>query len=197
MTPCSVQGCDKASESRDLCGRCYARWQRHGDPAKTVRRSYSRHSTLEERLIEQSDRSGGPNSCWPWAPPLSEDGYARFTYGKRFRPAHVWSYVLVAGEPPSETPFVLHSCDNRSCINPNHLRTGTHQENMEDMKSRNRQARENLPWSRLDWPRVREIRAAKLRGVSIRDLAATYEVCRSNIEKIVNNRYWFPDPESK
>jgi hypothetical protein len=40
--------------------------------------------------------------------------------------------------PIREGAFILHSCDNRACINPHHLRQGTAQENKDDEMSRNR-----------------------------------------------------------
>lgn len=61
--------------------------------------------------------------------------------GKLYR-AHRLAYALNAGIDPSTMGgVVLHSCDQPLCINPAHLRLGTHSENMADMVAKGRQAR--------------------------------------------------------
>ena len=45
---------------------------------------------------------------------------------------------------------VRHTCDNRICVNPEHLEVGTHQDNMDDMVRRNRQAKGNNHYSRVN-----------------------------------------------
>lgn len=47
-------------------------------------------------------------------------------------------YELVNGVELTPDQFILHSCDNSMCCNPNHMKLGTHTENMEEMVSRDR-----------------------------------------------------------
>jgi len=63
---------------------------------------------------------------------VDKDGYARF---KRdgFTLIHRWVHWNNTGEKPEE---VMHSCDNRVCINPNHLQGGNHSKNMTEMNER-------------------------------------------------------------
>lgn len=81
-----------------------------------------------------------PNSgCWLWIGLLHEGGYGEFRLpckGRRIR-AHVYSYQIHKGKvPPGK--FVLHTCDMRPCVNPDHLYAGTKKQNTADAIRRNR-----------------------------------------------------------
>ena len=85
------------------------------------------------------------NGCWilpgfQWRSKGMKDadvGYGCFSYrGKGWR-AHRIAWTLVNGEIPKGL-FVLHRCDNPPCCNPDHLRLGTHKENMDDMNRKGR-----------------------------------------------------------
>lgn len=77
--------------------------------------------------------------CWEWREGLDTKGYGQFTPVSCASPlrAHRVAYELIKGPIPSGMQ-VLHSCDNTRCCNPNHLRVGTHQDNMRDMTERGR-----------------------------------------------------------
>lgn len=84
--------------------------------------------------------------------------------------------------------LVLHSCDNTRCINPDHLRLGTHKENMRDRASRNR-----VPTRRLTDEQVKEIRETcapnpigtnKPNPFSYRALARKFDVDMGTIRQV-------------
>ena len=91
------------------------------------------------RLIEPEPNSG----CWFWAGTLYKSGYGSFAShcapdgsGRNSR-AHRYAWELFVGPIPDGMK-VLHRCDQRSCVNPDHLFLGTHQDNMDDMAIKGR-----------------------------------------------------------
>lgn len=75
------------------------------------------------------------SNCHHWIGAISQFGYGRFGYKKTNQQAHRVSYELYKGDI-GEGLHVLHSCDNRWCVNPDHLRLGTATENMLDRSMR-------------------------------------------------------------
>jgi hypothetical protein len=78
-----------------------------------------------------------PNECWPWRGRVSNSGYgAAYFNGRATSAARIALHLSGAFMPAGK--FVLHSCDNKLCCNPAHLRWGTAQENADDREGRGR-----------------------------------------------------------
>lgn len=96
------------------------------------------NESAKKRLISKVKPEG---NCLIWTGGMGSGGYGTFHFDGKNRSAHRVSYELYKGPIP-EGMLVMHSCDNRRCINPDHLSLGTHQQNTADMvmKGRDRKA---------------------------------------------------------
>ena len=118
------------------------------------------------------------------------DGYVMVYYkGWRVR-AHRLAWEKVNGPIP-EGFLVLHSCDNRSCVNVKHLFLGTHADNSRDMAGKMRSTiGSRNPASRLTEYDVRNIRALLSMGHMQCTIAKEYGVSRSAISMIATGMTW-------
>lgn len=145
-----------------------------------------------QRFWAKVDKSG---DCWIWKGESDREGYGRFVKAGRRIGAHRVSLALSTNrvEP---TLFVLHSCDNPPCVNPAHLRYGTHVENMKDMTSRNRGASvsrmrgEGNHHAKLTASEVLAIRAELAAGVRNRDIVKRYGISAQTVSNIRSRTTW-------
>jgi hypothetical protein len=70
----------------------------------------------------------GPD-CWEWAAAKDSLNYGRFWFDGQMRLAHHISWLLSGNSPKV---YLRHKCNNPSCVNPDHLESGTHADNMKD-----------------------------------------------------------------
>ena len=116
-------------------------------------------------------------NCWLWTGSKSSDGYGRFGLNGKSVAAHRLAYGIVSGEMPTEQ--VLHRCDNPPCVNPDHLKTGTHKDNMMDMMKRGRHRKKNA--------------TSKYRGVSWREDSNKWRAVISKDGKNVSGGSWITE----
>ena len=100
-------------------------------------RSGRQHERMPLHLRLMGRVTFGATDCWHWMGVRTGVGYGRMTYEGRSQVAHRLSYRAFVGEIP-EGLSVLHRCDNRACINPEHLWLGTRSDNMKDCWNKGR-----------------------------------------------------------
>lgn len=131
------------------------------------------------------------SGCWEWALQLDKHGYGKTSYLGKTTYAHRLSYAAHVGR--IDGPMcVLHKCDNRKCINPDHLFTGTPADNAQDMMSKGRQTRgEKNPRAKItssDADEIRKIRAET--GESHRRIASMFGISRVQVGRIIRGARW-------
>lgn len=138
--------------------------------------------TLAERL--ERDCIPEPNSgCLLWTTHVCTKGYGQFHWRGKFVMAHRSAWEVAHGPIPRGM-HVLHNCDVPACINPAHLRLGTHADNMRDKKTRNRQPKGlAVATAKLSEDDIRAIRVDRRVG---RVIAAEYGVAKSLVYDIRN-----------
>lgn len=126
-----------------------------------------------------------PNTgCWFWIGAyIKTTNYGTFRFRNKMNRANRVSYTLFNGEITNGL-FVLHKCDNRLCVNPDHLFLGTNKDNMIDMVSKGRQSRgEKNGMSKLTKEQVHKIRSIEGTNVSIAKIYGVTDVLISQIKK--------------
>lgn len=146
--------------------------------------------TYEERFWKHVDKNQ-ENGCWNWTG-TRRRGYGQIWRNKETIKAHRFSWVLHNGKIPEDKPFVLHRCDNPSCVNPNHLWVGTHQDNMNDKVNKNRQIKgEEIEQSKLTENQIKEIRRLCCEEkLSQSEIAKIFDVSQPLISSIYRNKTW-------
>jgi hypothetical protein len=138
---------------------------------------------LKARLEERREHS--ENGCILYSMSLSKAGYGKMEYKRKTYLAHRVSYLIYKGPIPKGM-HVCHSCDNRQCVNPDHLWLGTQKQNIQDMLTK---GRDNYRFScKLSDSQVAEIRAALKLKESQTSIAKRFGVSPSYVSMIGSGR---------
>jgi len=142
-----------------------------------------------------------PTGCWLWTGACNSCGYGSIRIENKDHKAHRLAYELFVG--PIEDirgtdcrgTCVIHSCDTPLCVNPAHLRLGTHKENMEDKAIRGRVVNHPLLGeehqnSKLTVQKVREIRRLAAHGQSAVMIAPSMGVHYATVGDVIRRRTW-------
>jgi hypothetical protein len=151
--------------------------------------------TIKERLFSKVKKH--PNGCWVWSGATAA-GYGKIGRKRPMSPisVHRMSYMIHFGKI-KDGLFVLHKCDNKLCVNPDHLFLGTQKDNIRDMRNKNRGTKgENHPNSILTMKICRNIRKEYATGkTSLSILGRKYNICFQHVHDIVKNRIWREENE--
>lgn len=162
-------------------------------------------SAKDRKRFQKKIQSGRSKSCWEWQAAKSR-GYGKFGLKGHLFSAHRIAWFLSYGPIPTGL-CVLHSCDNHSCCNEDHLFLGTNADNTHDAVRKNRMARgirngtqthpekiargEQNGNSKFTTKQVLKIRARyKTRKMTHWALAQEYGATERCIQQIVNRKTW-------
>jgi len=152
---------------------------------------------MENRFWSKVSKKS-PDECWEWQAARFTSGYGMFAIHSHPYKAHRVAYSLFYGEIPKGLE-ICHSCDNKACVNPKHLRANTHQANMREAVERGLLRHDAIEWLRGEESPHAKLTAAQVLGIrkmysggeaSQRELAAMFHVGRSTIRHIIYRNTW-------
>lgn len=151
LAPCGALGAQSSSE----CAEVALIYQeevkvdkQHADVIQDLRERAEKLGSdmgIVERFLsktEYHEKSG----CLMWAAAASVSGYGGFSMNGKIVTAHRTSYLLFIGEVPSHL-ILRHTCNTRTCVNVDHLLTGTVQQNSDDRRATGQAG--DAPWPSL------------------------------------------------
>jgi hypothetical protein len=153
------------------------------------------HPSLAEtrdQLRQTIERRSIPipiTGCWIWDGPVSRNGYGKLAVLRRAKGAHQASYAAYKGSI-ARGLCVLHECDEKLCVNPDHLRLGTHADNVTDKIKKGRarySSGESHFRAKLSASAVAEIRSSE---DEIQTLAGKFSVDQSTVRQVKSRKTW-------
>lgn len=147
-----------------------------------------------ERFWSKVDKTEA-TGCWPWLGAKDQHGYGNFKVGRQVTKAHRVAFALHSGVWP-DALMVCHSCDNPQCCNPDHLWTGTNQDNQIDCNNKDRREKQSWqkgmqnPGAKLTDQQVVEIIGRIANGDTNKAIAEIYGVSHAMVSCIRLGKAW-------
>lgn len=180
---CLVDGCEKPSYSSGLCNSHRHKKQRYGDPEGGA--DWKKNQRIDFiRSVEP-----GHDGCILWPYHVGKNGYGDSRFGG-YRGAHAVMCYIHHGDRPSSEHEVAHSCGNRKCVNPDHLRWATKLENASDRLTHGTQPMGercyNAKLTASDVIEMRSLRSSE----TLKRLSDKFGVSISTVSRICRGDSW-------
>lgn len=150
-------------------------------------------TNIVDRFFSQVERIPF-SGCWIWVGCTTPRMYGQImARGGNVISTHRLSWELHNGTEVPDGMHVLHTCDIPCCVNPSHLFLGTHDDNMKDMKRKNRAkglAGTLNHKAKLSTDDVDFIKSELSKSLSCVDLAKRFGVVHSTITRIRRGDGW-------
>lgn len=104
---------------------------------RVTTRPYCRWTWTAEQRLAHYTRRDPVSGCLIWQASLAPGGYGQLTFQSRGYLAHRFAWIAKHGPIPPGL-HVCHRCDERRCVNPDHLFLGNHSANMLDLRTKTR-----------------------------------------------------------
>lgn len=128
--------------------------------------------------------------CWEWQKNIQMNGYGHMKHSGKTRSAHRISYEMHHGEIPIGA-YVLHRCDNRRCVKPDHLYLGTAKDNALDMKAKRRHSHgEQSTSSKVTEAQVLEMYELFDGGMGSIRVSRKFDICTTQAWHIKTGKSW-------
>lgn len=184
---CHAIGCEKTRGANvEYCQSHLRRFRLYGDPL-VYGQGRAVGDTQDLRFWSRVNLTADDSRCWDWQGAKDNRGYGRVTVKYFVWLTHRYAWLLVKGEDANG--LLLHSCDNPSCVNPNHLRIGDMQDNVNDAIDRDR-----MPWGEKHYranctnDQVRAIRQRCGSGESRKTVAQEMNLPYSTVSSVASGR---------
>lgn len=177
---CTIDSCTNPAIARGMCHKHYKRWQINGHTGLNTGKGCTDPVERFKFLTKREQ-----NGCLEWQGAIATNGYGQTKWNRVYFSAHKFSWTLHRGKVP-DGMLVLHKCDNKRCVDPDHLYIGTVKQNTADAIARGQiKTGTAHPMSKLTEAQLAEARAAV---EPIKVLAAKFGVHNATIYKALKRR---------
>lgn len=161
-----------------------------GAPSRFLSGHNATNPLSAKEIIRTRSIINPETGCWEWQKPLHIRGYGQVCHDAKQVLAHRFSYETFKGEIPDGL-HVCHTCDNRKCVNPDHLWLGTNADNTTDKVRKGRHVYgTKAHCAKLSDEKVLEIVNLVEGGMSQGKVAKMYGISQPVVSRIMSGESW-------
>ena len=175
-TLCSVEGCSGGVVSKGFCQNHYYRFRRYGNALSGVDYEQKAKKRFLSSFVEN------PGECFLWVKNKDRHGYGKMSVLRKTVQAHRFSWEFFNGEKIPAGMVVMHLCNNKGCVNPDHLQLGTLKDNSLHSVVTGQ--------SRVAFLKESDVRLIRSSSLTSKELAEIFGVSFSCIDDVRKEKTW-------